>query len=97
MFFFVLPQNAWQVQCEAHLEHLLHSTSQPCAGEVLLLLDKKAGENKEEYLWHVLPASYSWAASTCACLQRVPPAALPFPGGVVAGCREMLKEKEGVV
>lgn len=45
----------------------------------------------------MLPASYSWAASACACLHRVPPAALPFPGGVVAGCREMLKEKEGVV
>lgn len=27
----------------------------------------------------------------------VAPAALPFPGGLAADCREMLKEKEGVV
>lgn len=51
----------------------------------------------EEYLRPELLASYSWALSTCACLHMVPPAALPFPGGAAADCREMLKEKGGVV
>lgn len=90
MFFFVPPQNACQVQCEAHLENLLCSTSQPCVGNVLLLLDKKAGQRKEEYLF-LLPTAGHYG------LHMAAPAALPFPGGVVADCREMLKEQEGVV
>lgn len=45
----------------------------------------------------LLPTAGQYLHVHGTCLHMVPPAALPFPGGSAADCREMLKEKEGVV